>query len=106
MSDASTDEPLQDTLELMTDASIANCRLGTRELMLVRFAALVAADARAASYAVNIGAVMAADVQVTRDDAAGCPRRRSADRRDRTGGHCDCQHWQRPGPRARNDRRG
>jgi hypothetical protein len=69
MSDANAAGPVEDTLELMTGASLENCRLGARELLLVRFAALVAAGAPAASYALNIGAAMAADVQVTLDDA-------------------------------------
>jgi hypothetical protein len=59
--------PVEDTLELMTAASIANCRLGGRELMLVRLATLVALDAPAASYLVNIGP--AADSGLTLEDA-------------------------------------
>jgi hypothetical protein len=69
MSETTTDQPIQDTLDLMTAASIANCGLDARELVLVRFAALVAAGAPAASYAVNIGAAMAADVDVMLEDA-------------------------------------
>jgi len=69
MSDASTDGPVQDTLEQMVGASIENCTLSAREFMLVRLGALVAAGAPAASYALNIGAVVAADVEVTLADA-------------------------------------
>ena len=58
--------PVADTLALMTAASIANCELDPRELMLVRLAALVAADAPAASYLANTG--VAVDAGITIED--------------------------------------
>jgi len=58
--------PVADTITLMTAASVANCDLPPRELMLVRLAALVAADAPAASYLANTG--VAVDVGITLDD--------------------------------------
>ena len=61
-----TDTPVLDTLALMTAASLENCRLGERELMLVRAAALVATGAPAASYLLNMGA--AVDAGITMDD--------------------------------------
>ena len=64
-----TESPIQDTLEEMTAVSIENSRLGTRELMLVRLAALVAVDAPSASYLLNIGAAVESDSGVTIDDA-------------------------------------
>ena len=64
-----SDTPVLDTLELMTASSLENCRLGTRELMLVRLAALVAADAPSSSYLMNIVAAAAADAGVTIEDA-------------------------------------
>ena len=64
-----SETPVLDTLELMTAASLANCQLGTRELMLVRLAALAATDAPASSYLMNITASVAADAGVTLQDA-------------------------------------
>jgi hypothetical protein len=67
--DETEDTPIQDTLELMTAASLENCRLGVRELMLVRVAALVAVDAPSSSYLMNIGAAVVSDSGVTLEDA-------------------------------------
>jgi hypothetical protein len=68
MSDSDApDTPVLDTLTLMTAASVGNCELSPRELMLVRLAALVAADAPPASYLANTG--VAVDVGVTLADA-------------------------------------
>jgi hypothetical protein len=68
MSDADMpDTPVLDTLALMTAASVENCMLSPRELMLVRLAALVAVDAPPASYLANTG--VAADVGITLADA-------------------------------------
>jgi hypothetical protein len=62
-----TDTPVLDTLAIMTAASLENSDLSPRELMIARVAALVAVDAPAASYAVNIEA--AAELGLTLDDA-------------------------------------
>ena len=62
-----TDTPVLDTLAVMTAASLENSDLSPRELMIARVAALVAVDAPAASYAVNIEA--AAEIGLTVDDA-------------------------------------
>jgi hypothetical protein len=64
-----TDTPVLDTLALITAASIENCTLAPRELMLARIAALVAVDAPPASYLLNAGT--AADVGITLADVEG-----------------------------------
>jgi len=64
--DDTQDTPVQDTLEMMTAASVANCRLSERELMLVRLTALVAVGAPATSYVMNAGA--AADAGIALED--------------------------------------
>jgi alkylhydroperoxidase/carboxymuconolactone decarboxylase family protein YurZ len=64
-----SENPVQDTLALMTAASLENSGLSARELMLARVAALVAVDAPAASYVMNAGAAM--DVGVTLEDVQG-----------------------------------
>ena len=64
MSDS--DAPVRDTLAAMTLASIENSDLSGREHMIARIAALIAVDAPAASYALNVG--VAADAGVTLDD--------------------------------------
>jgi alkylhydroperoxidase/carboxymuconolactone decarboxylase family protein YurZ len=64
-----TDTPVLDTLTLITAASIENCTLAPRELMLARIAALVAMDAPPASYLLNVGT--AAEVGVTITDVEG-----------------------------------
>jgi hypothetical protein len=60
------DTPVLDTLAAMTAASVENCDLPPRELMLVRIAALAAAGAPPASYLANAGT--ASDVGITLDD--------------------------------------
>jgi hypothetical protein len=47
-------EPVRDLLARMTIDSVEVSELGDRELMLVRFAALVAMDAAPASYLMNL----------------------------------------------------
>jgi len=63
------DTPLLDTLAVMTAASLDNCNLEPRELMLVRIAALASACAPPASYLVNAGT--AVDLGITLDDVQG-----------------------------------
>ena len=63
------DSPVLDTLAEITAASIDHGSLEAREHMLTRLAALVAVDAPAMSYLVNVGA--AADVGVTVEDVQG-----------------------------------
>jgi hypothetical protein len=62
----SDDTPLYDTLAAMTLASIEECDLEPRELMLVRIAALAAVGAPPASYLANAGT--AVDVGITLED--------------------------------------
>jgi alkylhydroperoxidase/carboxymuconolactone decarboxylase family protein YurZ len=61
-----SDAPVRDTLAAMTEASIENSDLSAREHMIARIAALIAVDAPAASYALNVE--VAADSGVTLDD--------------------------------------
>ena len=61
-----SDAPVRDTLAAMTAASIENSDLSAREHMIARIAALIAVDAPAASYALNVE--VAADSGVTLDD--------------------------------------
>jgi alkylhydroperoxidase/carboxymuconolactone decarboxylase family protein YurZ len=63
------DTPVLDTLALITAASVEQGTLEAREHMLARLAALVAMDASAASYLLNLGA--AVDVGVTLEDVQG-----------------------------------
>jgi hypothetical protein len=58
--------PVMDTLAVMTAASLEGSDLAPREFMIARIAALVAVDAPAASYALNVEA--AADSGITLDD--------------------------------------
>ena len=58
--------PLLDTLAEMTAASVSRADLADRELMLVRLAGLVAIDAPASSYLLNLGP--AADSGLTLED--------------------------------------
>ena len=77
-----SETPVQDTLALMTAASIENCELDAREFMLVRIAALATVGAPPVSYLANAGT--AADVGITLEDVqnvlvavapiAGAPR--------------------------------
>jgi hypothetical protein len=62
-----SDQPVMDTIGVMTAASLENCQLEAREHMLVRIAALVAADAPPMSYLANAGAVAGTDL-VTLED--------------------------------------
>jgi 4-carboxymuconolactone decarboxylase len=62
-----TKTPILDLLAEMTADSIEATNLDERELMLVRFAALVASDAPPVSYMLNIGA--ASDAGLDADDA-------------------------------------
>jgi alkylhydroperoxidase/carboxymuconolactone decarboxylase family protein YurZ len=64
-----SENPVADTLAMMTAASVENSTLSGRELMLARIAALVAVDAPPASYVMNAGAAM--DVGVTLEDVQG-----------------------------------
>jgi len=61
--------PLLDTVMEMTAASMANSKLGGRELMLTRLAALAAVDAPPASYLLNMAA--AVEAGLTLEDAQG-----------------------------------
>jgi alkylhydroperoxidase/carboxymuconolactone decarboxylase family protein YurZ len=63
------DTPVLDTLAEITAASVDHGSLEAREHMLTRLAALVAVDAPAMSYLVNVGT--AADVGVTVEDVQG-----------------------------------
>ena len=60
------DTPVVDTLTVMTAASLENCDLSPRELMIARIAALIAVDAPAASYALNT--LPASESGITLDD--------------------------------------
>jgi 4-carboxymuconolactone decarboxylase len=64
MSDESTYTPVLDLLARMTADSLAISSLEPRTLMLVRIAALVAVDAPAASYVMNLGAASDVDVDL------------------------------------------
>jgi hypothetical protein len=61
------DTPLLDTIAAMTLVSFEACELEARELMLVRLAALAAADAPPGSYLANMG--LASDTGITLEDA-------------------------------------
>jgi alkylhydroperoxidase/carboxymuconolactone decarboxylase family protein YurZ len=63
------DTPVLDTLSEITAVSVDHSSLEAREHMLTRLAALVAVDAPAVSYLVNVGT--AADVGVTAEDVQG-----------------------------------
>jgi hypothetical protein len=65
----SEDTPVLDTLSEITAVSVDHGTLEAREHMLTRLAALVAVDAPALSYLVNVGT--AADVGVTVEDVHG-----------------------------------
>ena len=56
MAAQSGDTPILDLLTTMTAASVETTDLDNQSLMLVRIAALVAVDAPAASYLMNLGA--------------------------------------------------
>lgn len=61
--------PVLDTVAEMTAASLENCSLEPRELMLARIAALAAAGAPPVSYLLN--ASTAVDAGVTLEDVQG-----------------------------------
>jgi hypothetical protein len=63
------DTPLLDTLAAMTLVSFETCDLEPRELMLVRLAALAAAEAPPGSYLANVG--IASDAGITVEDVQG-----------------------------------
>ena len=63
------DRPLVDALAEITSVAINRSSLGARDHMLARLAALVAADAPAASYLINAGT--ARDVGITLEDVRG-----------------------------------
>ena len=69
MAEATEDTPVLDTLAAITAASIEQCDLEPRELMLARIAALVAVDAPPVSYLLNAGS--ASDVGITLEDVQG-----------------------------------
>jgi len=62
MSDGSAETPVRDLLVTMTAASLEASGLDPESLMLVRIAALVAADAPPASYLLNLGAASDAGI--------------------------------------------
>jgi alkylhydroperoxidase/carboxymuconolactone decarboxylase family protein YurZ len=64
-----TETPVLDTIAAITAASIENCELDPRDLMMARIAALVAVNAPPASYLVNVGT--AADVGITLENVEG-----------------------------------
>ena len=66
---AGDENPVEDTLIAMTEASLDRSTLPDRELMLTRLAALVAIDATAASYVMNLGA--GAEAGLTAEDVQG-----------------------------------
>jgi hypothetical protein len=63
------DRPLVDALAEITAVAINRSSLSARDHMLARMAALVAADAPAASYLINAGT--ARDVGITLEDVRG-----------------------------------
>jgi len=69
MTEHATEAPVLDLLKKMTAESIEASTLDEERLMLVRIAALVAVDAPAASYLLNIGA--AGDVGIDADQVQG-----------------------------------
>ncbi|MGZ6638907.1 MAG: carboxymuconolactone decarboxylase family protein [Solirubrobacteraceae bacterium] len=69
MATQSGETPLLDLLASMTASSVESTNLDPRSLMLVRIAALVAVDAPAASYMLNLGA--AGELGVTADEVQG-----------------------------------
>ena len=69
MPNSTTDTPVLDTLAGITAASIENCELVPREVMMARIAALVAVGAPPASYLLNAGT--AVDVGITLEDVEG-----------------------------------
>jgi 4-carboxymuconolactone decarboxylase len=66
MAESTTDTPVLDLLASMTADSVAASGLDAETLMLVRIAALVAVDAPPISYALNLEAAGAAEVDPER----------------------------------------
>jgi 4-carboxymuconolactone decarboxylase len=70
MSELSTsDTPVLDLLERMTTDSVEASSLDAQTIILVRLAALVASDAPAVSYALNLA--LAGELGLTAEDARG-----------------------------------
>ena len=84
MPDETSERPILDLLANMTAASIDASSLDDQTLMLVRLAALVAVDASAVSYTLNLetGGAVGLDV----DQVRGCPDRCRPDRGNRPRG--------------------
>jgi hypothetical protein len=57
MPEGTTETPVFDTLAMMTAASLENSSLDPEAIALSRFVALVAIDAPAVSYLINLGAM-------------------------------------------------
>lgn len=64
-----SDAPVLNTILAMTEASFNECNLPPRELMLVRIAALWAADATPGSFLANVGTAF--DSGLTLEDVQG-----------------------------------
>ena len=75
------DTPVLDLLEGMTAMSLEVTSLDARDVMLVRIAALVASDAPAISYALNLGAAGELDVDAEEIRGVFSASRRSSARR-------------------------
>ena len=69
MPEGSDDTPLMDVLADMTASALERSNLDLESLMLVRLAALVAVDAPAASYLLNLAA--ASEAGVTEEQVQG-----------------------------------
>jgi 4-carboxymuconolactone decarboxylase len=69
MAEATSETPVLDLLASMTADSLEASSLEPRELMLARFAALVAMDAPPASYLLNLG--IAGEVGIEAEDVRG-----------------------------------
>ena len=69
MAEGTSETPVLDLLARMTTDSLEASSLEPRELMLARFAALVAADAPPASYLLNLG--IAGEVGIEAEDVRG-----------------------------------
>ena len=64
MTDASSENPVFDTIIAMTAESVSRCGLDDNSLIAVRIAALAAVDAPAASYLMHVGPAIDAGVTV------------------------------------------
>ena len=74
-----TDTPILDLITRITEDSIETSNLDAKELLLVRLAALVAADAPPASYLLDLGA--ASELGIDADDVRGVLSAVAPDRR-------------------------